>query len=71
MSDANAGRFVTHAIHLFKETSETGALSYCGLHERWEIWQAPKDGALCQFCARYIRERVADAAGNAQSAEHP
>lgn len=48
----DVGRFMDKRIHVFRETTEHGARSYCGLSERAEIWRRADDAPLCAMCAR-------------------
>lgn len=52
MMELDQAQFHDKRVHLFKETSESSARTWCGLHERWEIWRRPELATICQQCQR-------------------
>lgn len=51
-------RFTDKHVHLFKETTNNGAETYCGLRERNDIWTDPDSEVTCGRCLRKLTERV-------------
>jgi hypothetical protein len=51
-------RFTDKGVHLFKETSDDHAVTYCGLSERGVIWRDPDEDVTCGHCIRHLAERV-------------
>jgi hypothetical protein len=55
---AATARFTDKKVHLFRETSDDHAVTYCGLGERAEIWRDLDADVTCGFCLRRLAERV-------------